>query len=130
MKFALAVHGAPYGSQASASALRFARAALAAGHTIPRVFFYHDGVHTASSLAVPPQDEPSPRAGWAELAEGHGMELAICIAASLKRGLVDDDARNRYELPGSNLDPAFEVVGLGQLLEAITSTDRLVTFAA
>ena len=49
--FAIAVHGAPYGSQAADSALRFARAALAAGHRIERVFFYHDGVYTASALA-------------------------------------------------------------------------------
>ncbi len=55
MKFSMAVHGPPYTSQASTTALRFARAALAAGHTIPRVFFYHDGVHSASALAVPPR---------------------------------------------------------------------------
>ena len=83
MKLALAVHGAPYSSQASDSALRFARAALAAGHHIPRVFFYHDGVHTASALAVPPQDEPSPQREWVDLADAHGIELAVCIALSL-----------------------------------------------
>ena len=130
MNFALAVHGPPYSSQASTTALRFARAALEAGHAIPRVFFYHDGVHAASSFAVPPQDEPSPLPGWAELAEEHGIELAVCIAASLKRGLVNDEEQHRYELPGSNLHPAFVIVGLGQLLEAIATADRYVTFAA
>lgn len=130
MKLALAVHGAPYSSQASATALRFARAALAAGHSIPRVFFYHDGVHAGSSLAVPPQDEPSPQPGWAELADVHGVELTVCIAAALKRGLVNQEEQQRYELPGSNLQPAFTIVGLGQLLDAIATTDRFVTFAA
>lgn len=130
MKFALAVHGAPYSSQAAATALRFARAALAAGHTIPRVFFYHDGVHSASALAVPPQDEPSPQPGWVSLAEQHGIELAVCIAASLKRGVVDAGEQHRYGLPASNVHPSFTVVGLGQLLEAIASSDRFVTFAA
>ncbi|HEX7034617.1 MAG TPA: sulfurtransferase complex subunit TusD [Pseudomonadales bacterium] len=130
MKFALAVHGAPYSSQSAATALRFARAALAAGHTIPRVFFYHDGVHSACALAVPPQDEPSPQAGWVALAEQHGIELAVCIAASLKRGVVDAGEQHRYDLPASNVHPAFTVVGLGQLLEAIMSSDRFVTFAA
>lgn len=129
MKLAIAVHGAPYSSEAANSALRFARAAVAAGHTIPRVFFYHDGVHTGSSLAVPPQDEPSPQPGWAELAAGHGVELAVCIAASLKRGLVNAEEARRYELTGSNVHPAFTIVGLGQLLEAIATTDRFVTFA-
>ena len=129
MMIALAVHGAPYSSQASNSALRFARAALAAGHGIPRVFFYHDGVHAASALAVPPQDEPSPQPGWVELARDHGIELAVCIAAALKRGLVNAEEQHRYELPGSNVHPAFAIVGLGQLLEAIATTDRFVTFA-
>lgn len=130
MKMALAVHGPPYSSQASTSALRFARAAVAAGHTIPRVFFYHDGVHAASSLAVPPQDEPSPQPGWSELAREHDIELAVCIAASLKRGVVNADEQARYELPGSNVQSGFAIVGLGQLLEAIATTDRFVTFAA
>lgn len=129
MKIALAVHGAPYSSQASDTALRFARAALTAGHQIPRVFFYHDGVHAASALAVPPQDEPSPQEGWAELAEAHGVELAVCIAAALKRGVVNAEEQARYELSASNLHPAFAIVGLGQLVDAVLNTDRLVTFA-
>ena len=129
MNLAIAVHGAPYASQAAATALRFARAAVAAGHRVPRVFFYHDGVHTASALAVPPQDEPSPLAGWVTLSRDHGTELAICIAAALKRGLVNAEERDRYELPAANVHPAFAVVGLGQLIEAIGSSDRFVTFA-
>jgi len=126
---AIAVHGAPYASQASTTALRFARAALAAGHTVHRVFFYHDGVHAASAVAVPPQDEPSPMPHWAELAEQHGIELAVCIAAALKRGIVNTDEQECYELTAANLHPAFAIVGLGQLIEAIGSSDRFITFA-
>lgn len=130
MNIAIAVHGAPYSSQAALSALRFCRAAVAAGHQVPRVFFYHDGVYTASALTVAPQDEPSPQADWVELAESAGIELAVCIAAALKRGLVDADEQRRYELAASNVHPAFAIVGLGQLIEAIGSSDRFVTFAA
>ena len=130
MIVAIAVHGAPYGSQAADSALRFARAALAAGHRIERVFFYHDGVHAASALAVPPQDEPSPRDGWIELADQHGVELAVCIAAALKRGIVNAEEARRYELPGASAAEPFTIVGLGQLLDAVAGSDRFVTFAA
>ena len=130
MIVAIAVHGAPYGSQAADSALRFARAALAAGHRIERVFFYHDGVHAASALAVPPQDEPSPRDGWIELADQHGVELAVCIAAALKRGIVNAEEARRYELPGPSAAEPFTIVGLGQLLDAVAGSDRFVTFAA
>lgn len=130
MDFGIAVHGAPYAAQASATALRFTHAALAAGHRVPRVFFYHDGVHSASALAVPPQDEPSPRTGWSELAQDHGVELAVCIAAALKRGIINEEECQRYGVPASSLHPDFVIVGLGQLIEAIASSDRFVTFAA
>ncbi|MEQ8484065.1 MAG: sulfurtransferase complex subunit TusD [Pseudomonadales bacterium] len=130
MRLALAVHGAPYASQSSASALRFARAAVAGGHEIPRVFFYHDGVQAASAIAVAPQDEPSPLDGWVALAAEHDMELAVCIAASLKRGVVNEEERARYSLSAANVHPSFAVVGLGQLIDAVMQADRLVTFAA
>jgi tRNA 2-thiouridine synthesizing protein D len=130
MIISLNVHGAPFASQASGTALRFARAAVAAGHRIHRVFFYHDGVLTANRLTVPPQDEPSTQPGWVELAETHGFELAVCIATALKRGVVDANERDRYALHADNLHPAFTIVGLGQLIEAIQASDRLVTFAA
>lgn len=130
LAIAIAVHGAPYASQAADSALRFARAAVAAGHRIHRVFFYHDGVHTASALSVPPQDEPSAQPDWIELAREHDIELAVCIAAALKRGLVNPQEAERYDLPGSSAHDAFAIVGLGQLIEAIGRADRFVTFAA
>jgi len=130
MIFGIAVHGAPYGSQASASALRFAEAAVAAGHSLHRVFFYHDGVNTANGLMVPPQDDLSPQQGWVTLADCHRIELAVCIAAALKRGLVNEEERNRYGLDAASLHPAFSIVGLGQLIDAIGSSDRFVTFAA
>jgi tRNA 2-thiouridine synthesizing protein D len=126
--FSIAVHGAPHNAQAPLSAYRFARAALAAGHTIRRVFFYHDGVLTASSLIVAPQDELDVHRLWVELHHEHGVELAICIAASLKRGMLDESERDRYARSAANVDGAFVIAGLGLLAEAATESDRLVTF--
>jgi tRNA 2-thiouridine synthesizing protein D len=130
MIFGIAVHGPPYGSEASASALRFARAAVSAGHRIHRVFFYHEGVHTASGLTVPPQDEPPTQAEWVDLARDHQVELAVCIAAALKRGLVNEAEQNRYDLAAASLHPAFTLVGLGQLIDTVVCSDRFLTFAA
>lgn len=56
MKFAIALFAAPH-LPASRRALRFAQAALAGGHEIVRLFFYQDGVHSAASNVVSPQDE-------------------------------------------------------------------------
>ena len=130
MIFAITVHGAPYSSSAALSAYRFAEAAVNAGHKIPRVFFYHDAVRTGDSLNVPPQEEKSVIDGWAKLSQNHNTELAVCIAASLKRGVLDNEARDRYEKPAANLHTAFTVVGLGQLIDAIANADRFISFGA
>jgi len=128
MRFALAVHGSPCTYAASRTALRFARAALASGHTIQRVFFYHDGVYNGSALSVPPQDEEDLTEAWAALGRAHQLDLVICIASALKRGMLDAGEAERYEMPASNVRPEFAVSGLGQLVDAAIDADRLVTF--
>ena len=50
MKFGILVNEGPYQHQASDSAYMFAKAAIAKGHEVFRVFFYHDGVNNASRL--------------------------------------------------------------------------------
>jgi len=130
MKLSIAVYGAPGSSQSARSALRFVEAALAAGHDIHRVFFYHDGVLTANVLTVVPQDETDIGARWSELAARHGIELGVCIAAALRRGILDADEAARYERTAANLRPPFVILGLGQLVEAALESDRLVTFPA
>ena len=130
MIFAISVHGAPFSSSAALSAYRFAEAALNAGHQIPRVFFYHDAVRTGDGLSVPPQEEDSVIDRWAALSDKYSVELAVCIAASLKRGVLNDEARDRYEKPAANLHSAFTIVGLGQLIDVIASTDRFISFGA
>ena len=130
MLIALSVHGAPYSSQASRSALKFAERALALGHRIHRVFFYHEGVLAAGSQGVAPQNEEDIHAGWVALHKKHGVELAACIANSLKRGMLNGEERERYEKSAVTVAPGFTIVGLGQLIDAITSSDRYITFAA
>lgn len=128
MKFAIVVHGAPYSSESAHSALHFAEAALRGGHEIYRVFFYHDGVYNGSDLLAPPQDEWDLRSRWADL--GRQTELVVCIASSLRRGMLDATEADRYEKPAHNVAPAFIVSGLGQLIDAGLNADRLVTFGA
>ena len=130
MVISIVVHGAPQSSQAPRSALRFAECALARGHQIHRVFFYHDGVLAAGGLGVAPQDEEDVHAGWAALGKAQGVELAVCIAASLKRGMLNEEERARYGLPAAAVHSSFAVVGLGQLIDAIAASDRFLTFAA
>ncbi len=115
MRIDLLVQGAPQSTDAPLSALRFARAALAAGHRIGRVFFYKDAVAVGCRFA---SDEDGVRGDWTALASDGGFELAICIAAAARRGIVE----------GESVDASFAIVGLGQLIEAMEEADRLVAF--
>ncbi|BDH44324.1 sulfurtransferase TusD [Salmonella enterica subsp. enterica serovar Choleraesuis] len=128
MQFGLMVTGPAYGTQQSSSALLFARALLAQGHTLHSVFFYREGVTNANSLTAPAADEFDMVRAWQELGSQHGTELNICVAAGLRRGIVDESESARLELPAANLQQGFSLRGLGALAEAALTCDRIVQF--
>lgn len=117
MKFGILINEGPYTHQASDSAYNFATAALAKGHQIHRVFFYHDGVNNATSFAEPPQDDRHIPKRWSELAKDKKIDLVVCIAAAMRRGIKDD-----------NLQEGFRISGLGQLVESGIQADRMIVF--
>jgi tRNA 2-thiouridine synthesizing protein D len=117
MKFGILVNEGPYTHQAADTAYLFAKAVLEKGHTIHRVFFYHDGVHNSSNNTEPPQDDRHIVNRWTKLAEEHEIDLVVCVAAALRRGIKDN-----------NLAEGFRISGLGQLIETGIQADRLVTF--
>ncbi|NDL69366.1 sulfurtransferase complex subunit TusD [Vreelandella alkaliphila] len=129
MEYGLLIMGAPYTSAAPHSALRFANAVLSKGHRIAGIFFYQDGVHNASSLMTPPQDELNMREAWVELHQQHNVALDVCIAAALRRGLMSELEAKRHGLVNFNIEAPFELTGLGQLLELQQRCDRFMTFA-
>ncbi|HNA31169.1 MAG TPA: sulfurtransferase complex subunit TusD [Thiobacillaceae bacterium] len=128
MKFGILVNEGPYQHQAADSAYLFAKAAVAKGHEVFRVFFYHDGVNNASRLTVPPADDRNIVNRWAALAEEHKIDMVVCIAAAQRRGMMDDNESKRQGKDASNIHPAFRISGLGQLVEAGIECDRLVVF--
>ncbi len=117
MKFTLLVSEGPYTHQASDTAWNFATAAIARGHEVMRVFFYHDGVYNATKLTEPPQDDRHIVNRWAELKTKHNVDLVVCVAAALRRGIKDEI-----------LAPGFRISGLGQLVDGGIKSDRTVTF--
>ncbi len=128
MQFTLLVTGPAYGTQHASSAWLFAKALLAAGHTLSSVFFYREGVLNANQLTAPASDEFDLVRGWQQLQAEHGVALHICIAAALRRGIADQQQAEALELAGANLQPGFELVGLGAQAEAALSSERLVQF--
>lgn len=130
MKFSIQINEGPYQHQASDTAYQFTKAALAKGHEIFRVFFYHDGVNNATRLAVPPQDDRNIAAQWSALSKEHDLDMVVCIAAAQRRGVMDADEAKRQGLDANNIAEGFRISGLGQLIEAGIEADRLVVFGA
>ncbi|WP_017938283.1 sulfurtransferase complex subunit TusD [Zestomonas thermotolerans] len=127
MKFAIALFSPPH-APASRRALRFAQAVLDGGHEIVRLFFYQDGVHSASASVVTPQDELDSAAEWRAFVSRHQLDGVVCIAAALRRGVLNEEEARRYERDAANLPAPWELSGLGQLHEAAQLADRLVCF--
>ena len=117
MKLAIMINEGVYQHQSTDSAYQFAKAAIEKGHEVPRIFFYHDGVYNASSLTDPPKDDRNIVMRWAKLAKEHNIDMVVCVAAALRRGIKEE-----------NLAEGFRISGLGQLVEAGIQADRLVVF--
>lgn len=127
MKFAIALF-TPAHAPSSRRALRFAQAALDGGHEIVRLFLYQDGVHSASGNVVSPQDELDLPREWREFVQQHQLDAVVCIAAALRRGVLNAEEAQRYGKPAANLEAPWELSGLGQLHEAAQLADRLISF--
>lgn len=128
MRFAIVVTGPAYGTQQASSALQFARAVLNEGHELSSVFFYQEGVYNANMLTSPASDEFDVVRAWQQLNQTQGVTLNICVAAALRRGIVDETESARLGLAAANLQPGFILSGLGALAEASLTCDRVVQF--
>ncbi|SDT01478.1 sulfurtransferase complex subunit TusD [Pseudomonas fuscovaginae UPB0736] len=127
MKFAIALFSPPH-APSSRRALLFAQALVAGGHEIVRLFFYQDGVHSASSNVVTPQDEQDLPREWASFVSDNQLDGVVCIAAALRRGVLNNEEAQRYARQAVNLGAGWELSGLGQLHDAVQAADRLICF--
>lgn len=128
MRYAIQVNASPYHSNTGYSAYRFIKAALAQGHEIFRVFFYHEGIYHALKHNTPPDDELHMTRLWSELAQQHSVDLLVCISAAQRRGLLSADEAQRQGKKDDDLAAGFRIGGLGQWLEALVEADRVIVF--
>lgn len=89
-----------------------------------RIFFYQDGVTVANSLQWVPDDQRNLRVEWQKL----NIRLPVCVSAALARGITDAENAQRHQIPTHNLATGFELVGLGELADAVQSAERLIQF--
>ena len=130
MQFSLLVQGAPAASDAPAAALRFAQAAVAAGHRIHRAFFHGEGASIAHGGAAPPQDETDVARAWVDFARRHDISLIACVASAARRGVATAESGASTGGAPAAVRDGFVIGGLGQMIEAMNAADRTVTFGA
>lgn len=110
----------PASGDGGTAALQALGAAHARGDEIFRLFFYSHAVHVARAGAHPALVER-----WTSLACSAGAELIACSSSALRRGVLDEHEADAEGVPPT-LVPGFRLAGLGQLAEAIVSSDRLL----
>jgi len=115
-------------SQGSHSAYQFANELIVQGHQISQVFFYQAGVHNTNALVSPASDEVNLVAQWQALHSEHDIELISCVAASLRRGIVDSQLAKEQHFEHQNLASGFRLGGLGEFVEASSGSDKLIQF--
>ncbi len=135
MLFTLVIHAAPHSLLGSTAynAYQFAQCLLQEGHSIHRLFFYGEGVHNLNAQAITPQGEFDLPAAWQALITQYQLDSVVCIAAALRRGVLDDNEQRRHQTAqralANNLLDGSELSGLGQLIDATAHSDRTITFA-
>lgn len=127
MKFVINVLSAST-APSTRRALRFAQALLASGHEIVRVFFYQNGVLTASNNIVVAQDQQDIAQQWQAFITEHQLDAVVCIAAALRRGVLDQAEAQRYQRDAVNLAEGYQLSGLGQLHDGLQQADRFISF--
>ena len=88
------------------------------------VFFYQDGVSVANALQWVPAHQRHLTRSWQDL----NIRLPVCVSAALARGITDQENAQRHNIQQHNHADGFELVGLGELADAVQSSQRLIQF--
>lgn len=112
MKFTVIVNAHP-ASLTAHSALRFCRAVLANGHALYQVFFYGDGVFNGMA-----GEQTALYREWTQLIKENQIDVICCAGSAERKGLRS----------GADLADGFTISGLGQMIDALVHSDRVMTF--
>jgi tRNA 2-thiouridine synthesizing protein D len=126
--FSLLITKAAFEQQHAYSAYRFAVAALALQHKINGIFFYQAGVHNSNAFQTGHSDELNLHQKWIGLANSHRIPLLVCVTAANRRGIINQQDAEDLDMHHFNLSPPFTEVGLGDLLELLNASDRVLQF--
>ena len=79
---------------------------------------------------MPPEEESPLLKRWSILAAKEGIDLAICISAAHRRGLLEQTEARRVGKLDDDLAPGFRIAGLGLWVDACLKADRFLIFGA
>ncbi|MCG9736695.1 sulfurtransferase complex subunit TusD [Shewanella insulae] len=127
-KLIIQVNQPGYGQGSSYQAIQFTQAAIDAGHEVLKVFFYQDGVLSTNHLQSPASDEFALYQAWRELGQTHQVPLVNCVSAALRRGVLSAAESAENQLQHWNLEPPFQMGGLGELVTGVEQADRVICF--
>jgi tRNA 2-thiouridine synthesizing protein D len=77
---------------------------------------------------VTPQDEQDLPKQWRNFVTEHQLDGVVCIAAALRRGVLNEEEAGRYQRQAVAVGAPWELSGLGQLHDAVQDADRLICF--
>ena len=123
MRISILVQGSPTTTRACESAYKFATTVADSDHELFRVFFYQDAVEIGHRHADSPPDEINLQQHWRDLGRKNNIELMLCVSAAQRRGIAES---KDY----STVAEGYSIAGLGQLVEAMLESDRVVSFTA
>ena len=111
MRYVIAVKSPIYGKQGAFLAYQFSEALIKKGHEISQIFFFQDGVSNGNALVYPANDEVNLQKHWQMFSIAHNVPLHLCVAASQRRGIVDNLTTSTTD--HYNLAEGFIIAGLG-----------------
>lgn len=125
MRYVLAVKSPIYGQQGAYLAYQFAQTLCQKGHEITQIFFFQEGVSNGNGFINPANDEVNLQQLWQQLSTQYHIPLHLCVAASQRRGIVDElTATHPHQ---QNLAEGFIIAGLGEFMAATLNADRVIT---
>jgi tRNA 2-thiouridine synthesizing protein D len=114
-KFVLYIQSDCYANPVLDDVQRFVTAALALGHQIDHLFFYHDAVQVICPDIDLPSDEADLVGRLLSFAAAQQIPLLYCATAAEKRGF-------------HRARPGFVLAGLAEFGMRVASADKLVQF--
>ncbi len=127
MRFSILVTASPQ-RPGAVTALRTVQALCRSDQQLYRVFLYGDAVQLANRFAAREGRSDSARQQWQTWVVDAEQPVRVCVGAALRRGVADEAEARRAGLDDANLAPGFQLTGLGDWVDALSHSDRVVHF--